>query len=237
MSVAFLIGLLSTLHCIGMCGGLVGAMTMSLTPEIRNNTSRLSLYTFAYNMGRITSYGVAGLLVGLFGQVLKEILLPVGGVTILRLFASMLIIGMGFYLAGWFPQFSRVEIIGRPLWKVLQPVGQKLLPVKSIWQAFLFGSVWGWLPCGLVYYVLLISPVKDSAFDSALFMLSFGAGTLIPMMATGFLSSRLAPFFSSIRQSRKIRYLSGSFLILMGIVSAWLVLDPQIHQYLHLNVL
>ena len=141
MTIAFLIGLLSSLHCFGMCGGLVGAMTMSLTPAIRKNTAQLGLYTLAYNSGRITSYVLAGFFVGFFGQALRDLLMPEDGIAILRLIASLLIIAMGFYIAGWFPQFSRIEKIGTPLWKMLQPIGQRLLPVKNIWQAFLFGSV------------------------------------------------------------------------------------------------
>ena len=233
MTIAFLIGLFSTFHCIGMCSGLVGAMTMSLEPKIRQKTSQLGLYTFAYNVGRISSYVVAGFLIGWFGKVLRDLLMPTEGVAILRLIASVLIISMGFYIAGWFPQFSRIEKIGAPLWRYLQPLGQKLLPVKNLWQAFLFGAVWGWLPCGLVYYVLLISPAKDGAEGSALFMLSFGLGTLLPMMAAGFLVGRL----SSLRHSQKIRIVSGSILILMGLISLWLATDPKAHHLLHFHIL
>ena len=232
MTVAFLIGLFSALHCFGMCGGLVGAMTMSLEPNIRQKPSGLGLYTLAYNLGRMSSYVAAGFLVGWFGQALRNILMPDEGVAVLRLFASLLIIAMGFYIAGWFPQFSRIEKIGTPLWRHLQPIGQRLLPVKSLWQAFLFGAVWGWLPCGLVYYVLLISPAKDGALNAALFMFFFGLGTLLPMMAAGFLTGRLAP----LRQSQKIRYISGMVLIIMGLVSLWLATDPNAHQLLHFHV-
>jgi len=99
MTVAFLIGLLSTLHCFGMCGGLVGAMTMSLEPAIRKQTSQLGLYTLAYNGGRIVSYVVAGFLVGWFGQALRDFLMPENGISVLRLIASILIIAVGFYIA------------------------------------------------------------------------------------------------------------------------------------------
>lgn len=232
MTVAFLIGLFSTLHCFGMCGGLVGAMTMSLDPRIRNNHTQLALYTLFYNSGRILSYTVAGFLVGWFGQTLRDFLMPEEGVAVLRLIASLLIIAMGFFIAGWFPLFSQIEKIGTPLWRFLQPLGQKLLPVKNVWQAFLFGAVWGWLPCGLVYYVLLISPATESAIDSALFMLFFGLGTLLPMMSAGFLTGRLAP----LKRSQKIRHLAGLVLILMGLVGVFLAVHPDAHHYLQFNV-
>ncbi len=232
MLVAFLIGLFSSLHCFGMCGGLVGAMTMSLSPDIRKDASKLGFYTFAYNAGRIMSYVMAGFLTGWFGQALKDFLLPENGIGILRLIASILIIAMGFYIAGWFPKFSNIEKIGTPLWKILQPIGQRLLPVTNLWQAFLFGAVWGWLPCGLVYYVLLISPVNDGALNAAFFMLAFGLGTLAPMMAAGFLTGRLAPFSAS----QKIRYLSGSVLIIMGTISLMLTIYPESHRLLQFHI-
>jgi len=232
MTVAFLIGLFSAFHCIGMCSGLVGAMTMSLAPNIRKNTSHLGLYTLTYNLGRLSSYATAGFLVGWFGQTIRDVLMPDEGIAIARLIASILIIAMGFYIAGWFPQFSKIEKIGAPLWRYLQPFGQKLLPVKNLWQAFLFGAVWGWLPCGLVYYVLLIAPANDGAGSSALFMLLFGLGTLLPMMASGFLTGRLAP----LRQSQKIRIFSGIVLIIMGLISLWLASDPDAHHYLHFHI-
>ena len=232
MIVAFVVGLLSTIHCIGMCGGLVGAMTMSLSPDIRQNQIKLTQYTFAYNLGRIISYMIAGLLVGLLGQVFKDIILPENGIGILRLIASIMIIAMGFYIAGWFPHFSRIEKIGATVWSLLQPLGQKLLPVDKIWKAYFFGMVWGWLPCGLVYYMLLMSPANDGAINSALFMLAFGVGTLIPMMSVGFLTGKITQF----RNSKRIRYLSGILLIMMGIMSLLLAIYPNIHHELHFRV-
>lgn len=236
MIVAFFIGLFSSLHCFGMCGGLVGAMTMSLEPNIRKNISQLGIYTLAYNAGRILSYTVAGFLVGWFGQTIRNILMPDDGINVLRLIASILIILMGFYIAGWFPKFSRnfsrIEKIGVPLWRILQPIGQRMLPVKNLWQAFLFGAVWGWLPCGLVYTVLIISPANDGAINAAIFMLMFGLGTLIPMTAAGFLSGRLAP----IRQSQKIRYFSGALLIFMGIIGLLLSTYPDSHRLLQYHL-
>ncbi len=232
MLVAFVVGLLSTIHCIGMCGGLVGAMTMSLSPDIRQNQLKLAQYTFAYNLGRIISYMIAGLLVGLLGQVFKDFIMPEHGIGLLRLIASIMIIAMGFYIAGWFPQFSRIEKIGAPVWSLLQPLGQRLLPVDQIWKAFLFGMVWGWLPCGLVYYMLLMSPASDGAINSALFMFAFGAGTLIPMMSVGFLTGKITQF----RNSRRIRYLSGILLIIMGIISLLLAIYPNVLHELHFRV-
>lgn len=232
MIVAFVVGLLSTIHCIGMCGGLVGAMTMSLSPDIRQNQLKLTQYTFAYNLGRIISYMIAGLLVGLLGQVFKDFIMPEQGIGLLRLIASIMIVAMGFYIAGWFPQFSRIEKIGAPVWSLLQPLGQRLLPVDKIWKAYFFGMVWGWLPCGLVYYMLLMSPANDGAINSALFMLAFGLGTLMPMMSVGFLTGKITQF----RNSKRIRHLSGILLIIMGIISLLLAIYPNVLHELHFRI-
>lgn len=234
MLVAFLVGLISTIHCIGMCGGLVGAMTMSLRPEIRENRAQLLLYSFAFNSGRILSYAVAGFLLGWFGQSLSEILMPNHGVGLLRLLAAIMIIVLGFYIAGWFPGFSRIEKLGMPLWKYLQPIGQRLLPVTKLWQAFVFGAIWGWLPCGLVYYMLIMSPAAaaNGALNSALFMFVFGLGTLVPLISAGFLTGRL----SILQESPRIRQISGLLLILMGIIGLVLSFLPGVRHQLHFHV-
>ena len=96
----------------------------------------------------------------------------------------------------------------------------------------MFGVVWGWLPCGLVYFVLLISPASDGALNSAFFMLAFGLGTLIPMMAAGFLTGRLAP----IRQSQKIRHIAAIVLIVMGVISLLLATYPDYHDLLQFHI-
>ena len=63
--VALLMGLVSSLHCIGMCGSIIGSLTFSLAPEIRQNKERLFPFILSYNLGRITSYAIAGALAGL----------------------------------------------------------------------------------------------------------------------------------------------------------------------------
>ena len=62
---AFMIGLLGSTHCIGMCGGIVGALTMSLPDEKRKTPMKLLPYLVVYNSGRLISYSIAGLIVGL----------------------------------------------------------------------------------------------------------------------------------------------------------------------------
>jgi len=229
MLTAFLIGLFSALHCFGMCGGIVGALTMSLHPDIRAHQDQLAFYNLAYNLGRILSYAVAGLMVGLLGETLAPLLTAEEGVGFLRLFAAILIIALGLHIGGWYPKLAIIERLGQPIWQRLEPFGRRLIPVQNPLQAFLFGVVWGWLPCGLVYFALLLAFSQGSALQAVLFMLAFGAGTLIPVFSAGLLVGRL----TDLRNSLIIRRSMGLMMILMGIVALWLALDPDLHHSLH----
>ena len=215
---AFFVGLFSTVHCLGMCGGIIGALTFSLPEHIHNNRWRLIPYVAAYNIGRISSYTLAGALAGGLGDQIITRLAPQYGHLILQLFAAVLMIGIGLYLAGWFPAFARIEHIGKPIWKKLEPISQKLIPVKSPGHAYLFGVVWGWLPCGLVYTALVWSSTASSAKDGALLMLAFGAGTLPTVMIAGILTG----LFVRLSRLPYIRPLVGLTVIIMALVTGYI---------------
>jgi len=217
---AFFVGLFSTLHCIGMCGGIIGALTFSLPEKIRNNRWHLIPYVSAYNFGRITSYTLAGALAGALGDNLIG-LAPQYGHFVLQLLATTLMIGIGLYLAGWFPAFAKIEQLGKPIWKKLEPISQKLIPVKSPGHAYLFGLVWGWLPCGLVYTALIWSSTAGSAIDGALLMLAFGAGTLPTVMIAGILTG----WFVRLSRLKYFRPLVGLTVIIMALITGYLALQ------------
>ena len=227
---AFFVGLFSTVHCLGMCGGIIGALTFSLPEHIRNNRWQLIPYVSAYNIGRITSYSIAGALVGSLGDSILGFL-PSYGHLILQLLASALMVGIGLYLAGWFPAFVKIEHIGKPVWKKLEPISQKLIPVKSPRHAFLFGLVWGWLPCGLVYTALIWSATAGSAKDGALLMLAFGTGTLPAVMIAGILTG----WFTRLIRSPYIRPVIGLIIIIVALITGYLALLHSTHQPLSEN--
>ena len=127
------------------------------------------------------------------------------------------------------PRLAIIERLGAPVWKKLQPVGQRLLPVNTPLQAFLFGVVWGWLPCGLVYYALLLSMAEGNAINGGLYMLMFGLGTLTPMLLASMLAGKLNQFFKSAIMKR----ISGGLLVFMGLVSLILLNNPGILHSLH----
>ena len=212
---ALILGLLGGGHCLGMCGGLMGALTLAIPPEQRARRLRLLL---AYNLGRILSYAAAGLPIGLAGW--AEASSPAA--MRLRVLAGLLLIAMGLYLAGWWSGLTRIEAVGRHLWRHLQPVASRLMPVSSLPRALLLGAVWGWLPCGLVYSTLLWASSQGSPGESALLMLAFGLGTWPVLLATGMAAERL----TALLRRRGVRVAGGLLVILFGI---WTLPGPHQH--------
>ncbi|MDF3936271.1 sulfite exporter TauE/SafE family protein [Pseudomonas citronellolis] len=210
---ALVLGLLGGGHCLGMCGGLMGALTMAIPAEQRGRRLQLLL---AYNLGRILSYAAAGLLLGLAGWAVANT--PFA--SAMRVVAALLLIAMGLYLAGWWSGLTRIEALGRGLWKYLQPFASRLLPVASVPRALLLGALWGWLPCGLVYSTLLWSGSQGSALDSALLMLAFGLGTWPVLLATGLAAERL----TALLRKRSVRMAGGLLVILFGL---WTLPGPH----------
>ena len=212
---AFVLGLLGGGHCLGMCGGLMGALTMAIPAEQRSKRLRLLV---AYNLGRVLSYATAGLLVGLAGWAVAQSPAAVA----LRVVAALLLIAMGLYLAGWWSGLTRIEAMGRGLWRHLQPIASRLMPVRNLPQALFLGALWGWLPCGLVYSTLLWAASQGDAFDSALLMLAFGIGTWPVLLATGLAAERI----TAMLRKRGVRMFGGIMVILFGL---WTLPGPHQH--------
>ncbi len=208
---AFLIGLLGSTHCIGMCGGIVGALTMGLPENVRQSPVKLLPYLLTYNTGRLLSYTFAGLIIGLLTASASSFFqigqFPIGGIV-----GGLFMIALGIYIAGWFQTMAPLEKLGSHFWKLIEPFGRKLMPVKTLPHAFGLGLLWGWLPCGMVYSTLAWSATSGDAVKSALLMLAFGAGTLPMLLAMGGLAEKLQRF----TRNKKIRYLAGIILIAFG---------------------
>ena len=192
--IAFLVGFLSTVHCFGMCTGIMGALTLSLPTEIRARPNSLLPYVLAYNLGRVSSYTIVGWVFGALSSVLASALTHYYGSQIFLTLATAMLVGLGLYLGGWFPKFALLERAGRPLWRRLEPSARRLLPVRSVNQAFLFGTLWGWLPCGLVYSMLIWSLTTGQADDGALLMMAFGLGTLPTVLLAGVFINKIVRF-------------------------------------------
>lgn len=206
----FLVGLLGGAHCFGMCGGIVVALA--------HGQSRWTLH-LAYNAGRILTYALAGVLVGALGSGLV-----LAGQWPLRLIllvlANLMLVGMGLYLLG-FPQWlAPLERLGGRLWRRVQPLGKRFLPVRAPAQALSLGLLWGWLPCGLVYSALATALGTGSAWQGGLAMLAFGLGTLPNLLLAGMLAGRA----QTLMRWPPLRLGSGLLVLgfgVYGLLGAW----------------
>mgnify|MGYP000002154587 CR=1 FL=1 len=214
---AFMLGFLGSAHCLGMCGGLASALGLNTKPNIISTDkptpkSAPPTLLLAYNIGRIFSYCVAGLVVGSLGFWLSK---QLSALLLLRYLAAIMLILMGLYLGQWFNGIIWAERLGSKLWPLIQPLSKKFMPVKSISDALVVGLVWGWLPCGLVYSALIWASLEASLSGSALIMLCFGLGTLPSMLASGYFAQQLSKLISM----SKFRSGAGLLMIFFGLWS------------------
>ncbi len=220
---ALTLGLLGSAHCIGMCGGITSALSLSIPKDTRIPPLLLMV---GYHLGRISSYGVAGLILGAAGWFLGD-----SSTTLkmsLRFIAGGMLIAMGLYLSGLWRGLTRLEKAGSLLWRYIQPVANRLLPIRSLPRAMAVGVLWGWLPCGLVYSTLIWSASQGEAQISALLMLCFGLGTTPAVLLTGLLSKQLNAFI----QSQFTRSIAAVMMVVFGL---WTMPGP--HMSLLMNFL
>jgi hypothetical protein len=208
----FLIGLLGGVHCAGMCGGIVSALSLQMPGAAERSAPAWSIH-LAYNLGRIASYVVAGALIGALGSLglLLNNWLPVQ--LGLYIAANLMMVALGLYLIGLTQTLAFTERAGQWLWRRVQPATKRFIPVRGTAQAFPLGMLWGWLPCGLVYSVLTMTLVSGSAARGAATMLAFGLGTLPNLMLAGLLLAR----FRNVVQGRAVRLASGLIVLGFGV--------------------
>jgi len=200
------LGFMGSLHCIGMCGGLIAAISMS-QPRIRWSG------LFTYQIGRILTYSILGTLVGLSGMALHTFagdLLQ----SLLSLLAGSLMIVFALNLAGWLPdplsRLSNWASHKTGLAKLAHDVSNQAR--TRGW--FTLGLANGLLPCGLVYAALSLTLASNTVFNASLMMASFGLGTIPAMMLAPSALHRLAP---SLRNSAM--RLAALLIIIMALIT------------------
>lgn len=207
---ALLLGIGGSTHCFGMCGGIGAAL------GVATEHKRLPM-ALSYNFGRIFSYTLLGAIVGGavqgFGAAASPFAPAIG--IWLRSIAGLLVIAMGLYIGGWWFGLTRLEQIGAPLWRRIQPFAAKLLPPRSLPAAWLLGILWGFLPCGLIYSTLSWAAARGNALESAQLMTVFGLGTLPAMAAVTLGGEQLRAHF----QKPIVRQCAGLFLIVVGVLT------------------
>jgi len=206
----FLIGLLGGTHCVSMCGGIVGALTLQLRSP--GSKPQWSLH-LAYNLGRIATYTVLGGLVGALGSVgmVYDGMLPVQ--MTLYVLANLMLVALGLYLTGFTRPLAPLERAGHVVWRQIKPATRRFLPARSVRQALPLGLLWGFIPCGLTYSILATALVSGSGARGAGLMLAFGLGTLPNLLLAGMLFLK----FRAFTRSSKVRLASGVVVLGFGL--------------------
>lgn len=234
---ALITGFLGSLHCLGMCGGVSGTIAMGAASLRRSGPEQAALSiaipvasirrspqvlsapqtnVLAFNAGRIGSYMIAGAMAGSIGGaigqgwVLSE---TMTARTVLFLFANLMIVATGLYVMGLPQLLAPLERAGGLLWRHVSPLIKQLVPMNTVPRAALFGMLWGWIPCGMVYAILLSAISAGSAVTGMLTMLAFGIGTLPAMLAAGWAAGSIRQWT---RDSR-IRMAAGAAVVAMGL--------------------
>jgi uncharacterized protein len=214
---AFLVGLLGGVHCLSMCGGVVGSLTLGLDPRIRRDPWLMLPYQVTYNLARIAGYVTAGALFGGLGALLLQLDAFQVMQRALYALAGVVMILLGLYLGGWWRLIAVVERAGAVLWRRLEPLGRRILPVRTLPQAAALGYLWAWIPCGLVYSVLITAVATGSVVNGALVMLAFGLGTLPNLLGIGFLAGAAA----RVSERAWVRQVAGLLVIGFGVYALW----------------
>ena len=210
VTAALLTGLLGSAHCLGMCAGISGLFAMQTSAA---GIRRQLPMAITYNTGRLTSYAILGIIVAALGSRFTGLTPALAGPV--RLAAGIIIMLIGLQIAFDVRLLGWLERMGGKIWERVAPLTRGLVPVNSMPRALGLGLLWGLLPCGLVYSVLLLAATSAQPADGALIMLAFGLGTTPAMLLTGLGAARL----SQLMQQRRTRLGAGLLIVALGILT------------------
>ncbi|MEO8202526.1 MAG: sulfite exporter TauE/SafE family protein [Betaproteobacteria bacterium] len=220
MASGFVLGAVSGVHCVGMCGGIVAAFSSQpgIVRIVRKGGAgterpRISMLGI-FNLGRVGAYTLAGGMAGLAGSAGAYAAGVIDIQVALYIAANLMLVLAGLYLAGLSPVLATLERMGGPLWRHIQPAAARWLPADTPARAFIAGSLWGWLPCGLVYGMLVTALASGSATRGALAMFAFGMGTVLNLMLAGLAFSHVHRFATR----RAVRLVAGAVVLGFGLV-------------------
>lgn len=216
---AGLVGLLGSVHCVGMCGGIAGSLSSLMAASAKTAPWQMLL---AYNVGRVSSYMIAGALAGGLGSTALAVFSPDHVAAVGLTLSGLFMLAFGLYLSGWWQALAAIEKLGLALWQRIGPWSRHLLPVHHTGQALALGALWGWLPCGLVYATLIWSLANADPLRGAVLMGAFGLGTLPLLIAIG---SSAYTLTNVVRQKR-VRQFAGTLVMLFGMLTLFGVVRP-----------
>ncbi len=184
----FLIGLFGSMHCIGMCGGFVAMYTLKSPSAARSLP-----YHLLYNLGRITTYSILGGILGYIGSFAAYAGEHRGVPGAVLLVAGVFMILMGLNIAGMLGRRGLLDDTGITERMFFRKAFHNILALESAGGTLLLGLLLGFLPCGLLYPVLMLAAASGGFISGMVIMLVFGVGTVPAMFTFGILVSRIQP--------------------------------------------
>ena len=208
---AFSAGLAGSGHCFGMCGGIVTALALSRRDA---HAAGRFMFNLLYHAGRICTYTLLGLLVGLAARAgMVDELRPV--VRWLFLAANLFVAAIGLFTALGVRALDISTLDGSG-WGFLRGQLSRLGRSSSVSAVLPTGLLMGLLPCGLVYGVLIAAATSGSPLKGGSMMLAFGCGTLPALLAYGQVASALSALGRGFFQR-----CMGGIVALLGILGTW----------------
>lgn len=210
---AFMAGLLGSGHCFGMCGGIAG----SLGALSGKGTDSMALPALQFNIGRILSYAVLGALAGGILGAAGDIMALKSLGKYLRAITALMVLFIGLrFLIDW-RGLDLIEKGGAGLWKRVMPFAMRISQRHDWIGRFGLGLCWGFLPCGLVYTILMTAASTGAVISGGATMLAFGIGTLPAMLGL----TLAAPALNTFLSDRLVRRIVGFSLVVLAL---WMIL-------------
>ncbi|MFD2541853.1 sulfite exporter TauE/SafE family protein [Lacinutrix gracilariae] len=200
---ALIFGLLGSFHCVGMCGPIA-----FMLPVDRSNSIKKVIQIFTYHLGRLLAYSLIGLFFGLVGKSLYIF----GLQQQLSILIGVLMIVVVLIPVKIFNKYN----FSKPLYKIISRVKSSLgkaLKKKTADTFLTIGFLNGFLPCGLVYMAVFASLAMQNAWQSSLYMVLFGLGT-IPLMTSAIY---LGKFLNS-KMKQRIQKVIPIFVVIIGLL-------------------
>lgn len=198
LALAFVTGLISSFgHCLGMCGGIVAIYSARQAAQTAPSTNKPGLLArivgfLPLHLGRITTYIFFGALIGLAGSLLDQVsgLMGWQGVFSILVGIAMLLVSLS--LMGFLPPIevalASINGGGSPMGRMRNLFGK-----RSFLATLTLGILWGFLPCGLVFAMLVLAARAQTIWGGALTMLAFGLGTVPTLLGFGLAANLLSP--------------------------------------------
>lgn len=217
MMAALVCGLTGSAHCLAMCGGMAGALGMRARAQSTSKRQAM-VRAVLYQIGRIAGYAAVGGIAGLLGALGWRALNLGRAETAARVASGLLLVFIALRLLVQWNPLRRVEQLIAGAWQRIQPLARHQAQRPGNLSSFVLGVLWGWLPCGLVYSILLFAAASANPLRGAAVMAMFGVGTLPAMLAgtlaTGSLRGLAAHTWPRV---------SGALLLGFG---AWMIAAP-----------